>query len=69
MDKSTAIGLRDAVIRQSKFVDKMHDYLWIRSSALDGTLRRAIDRYDKFLKLYKLYPTTMFVPALDIELV
>ena len=59
----------DAVQRQVSFVDKMHAQLWIRSPAVDGTLQRAIDRYIKFLKLFKFYPNTMLVPTLDIDLV
>jgi hypothetical protein len=59
----------EAVQRQEAFVDKMHAQLWIRSPALEGTLRRAINRYLKFLKLFTLYPTTMLVPTLDIDLV
>lgn len=61
--------LKDAVLRQVSFVDKMWDRLWIRSPALEGTVRRARDRYSNFLKLFRLYPTTMFVPTLDIDLV
>lgn len=61
--------LKDAVLRQVSFVNKMWDRVWIRSPALDGTVRRARDRYSKFLKLFKLYPTKMFVPTLDIDLV
>lgn len=61
--------LKDAILRQVSFVNKMWDRMWIRSPALDGTLQRAGDRYSKFLKLFKLYPTKMFVPTLDIDLV
>lgn len=59
----------EAVQRQVAFVDKMHAQLWIRSPVLEDTLQRAIDRYLKFLKLFKLYPKTMLVPTLDIDLV
>jgi hypothetical protein len=58
-----------AVQRQTAFIDKMERHLWIRSPALEGTLRRAIDRYSKFLKLLKLYPGNVLVPTLDIDLV
>lgn len=58
-----------AVQRQCTFIDKMEKQLWIRSPALEGTLQRAIDRYSKFLKLLKLYPKTMLVPTLDIDLI
>lgn len=61
--------LVDAVQRQTSFVDKMEKQLWIRSPAVEGTLHRAIHRYNNFLKLFKLYPKTMLVPTLDIDLV
>jgi Glycine-rich domain-containing protein-like len=61
--------LVDAVQRQASFVDKMEKQLWIRSPAVQGTLCRAIHRYSKFMKLFRLYPKTMFVPTLDIDLV
>ncbi|CAH0057602.1 unnamed protein product [Clonostachys solani] len=61
--------LRDAVKRQFAFVEKMHDHLWIRSPGLEGTLERAINRYDEFLELMKREPGTMLVPTLDIDLV
>lgn len=61
--------LVDAVKRQSSFVYKMERQLWIRSPAVDGTLSRGIIRYERFLKLFKLYPKAMLVPTLDIDLV
>jgi len=64
-----ALRLTDAVTRQLSFVDKMEWALWIRSPAFEGTLQRAVDRYSKFLRLFKWYPNTMFVPTLDIDLV
>jgi Glycine-rich domain-containing protein-like len=67
--ETTAHALRDAVLRQVSFIDKMDHHLWIRSPVLDGTLQRARSRYGNFLRLFKLYPTTMFVPTLDIDLV
>lgn len=66
---SVGEDLKQAVLRQASFVDKMWEKLWISSPALDGTVRRASHRYNNFLRLYKLYPTTMFVPTLDIDLV
>ena len=59
----------EAVQRQEAFVQKMHAQLWIRSPALEGTLQRAIKRYLSFVKLFKLYPKTILVPTLDIDLV
>lgn len=68
-DKWTGSPIIEAVQRQMAFVDKMDEQLWIRSPALEGTLHRAIDRYLKLLKLLRLYPDTMLVPTLDIDLV
>jgi hypothetical protein len=61
--------LVDAVTRQSAFVQKMDRQLWIRSPAVEGTLQRAIQRYEYFLTLFKMYPRKMLVPTLDIDLV
>ncbi|OGM45320.1 hypothetical protein ABOM_006402 [Aspergillus bombycis] len=61
--------LKKNVERQFKFVEKMHAHLWIRSPAVEGTLRRAIDRYEKFLQLFRDYPATTLVPTLDVDLV
>lgn len=61
--------LRDAVKRQFFFVEKMHDYLWIRSPGLESTLERATNRYDEFLELMNREPGTMLVPTLDIDLI
>jgi hypothetical protein len=64
-----AIQLRDAVIRQTSFVDKMNRHLWIRSPAIVGTLTRAQTRYRNFLTLLRLHPGHTIVPTLDIDLV
>lgn len=61
----------------------MNGQLWIRSPALSGTLRRATDRYAKFLHLLKrkapplgedgsgktIVLGAIIVPTLDIDLV
>ncbi|KAL4944332.1 hypothetical protein BDV06DRAFT_233500 [Aspergillus oleicola] len=65
----TVSKLVAAIQRQASFVEKMEAHLWVRSPALEGTLTRAVDRYSKFLKLFKLYPGQMLVPTLDIDLV
>ena len=67
--KALTKPLADAVTRQFAFCQKMELQLWIRSPALIGTLTRACIRYDRFLQLFKLYPNTMLVPTLDIDLV
>ncbi|KAF4966663.1 hypothetical protein FSARC_5652 [Fusarium sarcochroum] len=60
--------LVDNVERQRVFVEKMNAHLWIRSPGLKGTLRRAVERYENYLQLFKLYLGKMLVPALDIDL-
>ncbi|KAE8351978.1 hypothetical protein BDV28DRAFT_136029 [Aspergillus coremiiformis] len=61
--------LVENVQRQTKFIHKMHTYLWIRSPAVEGTVRRAIGRYEKFLQLFLEYPDSTMVPTLDVDLV
>ncbi|KAK4122062.1 hypothetical protein N657DRAFT_682526 [Parathielavia appendiculata] len=61
--------LADNITRQAAFVDKMHRHLWIRAPSLEGTVRRAVEKYDSFLRLFALYPGEMLVPTLDIDLV
>lgn len=62
-------SLIDQIQRQVSFIEKMNAQLWIRSPAVHGTLRRAVERYDKFLQLLKLYPDQSLVPTLDVDLV
>jgi hypothetical protein len=57
------------MIRQSSFIVKMSIELWIWSPAMEGTLRRGIQRYKRFLRLFNLYPRKMLVPTLEIDLV
>ncbi|KAL2004955.1 hypothetical protein VTN00DRAFT_2805 [Thermoascus crustaceus] len=47
----------------------MEEQLWLRSPVAGDTLRRAIERYSRFLQLLRLYPDTTLVPPLDIDLV
>ncbi|KAJ4291339.1 hypothetical protein N0V88_006347 [Collariella sp. IMI 366227] len=61
--------LAENVVRQAGFVDKMHRQLWIRSPGCEGTLRRAGERYEAFLDLFRTFPGEMLVPTLDIDLV
>ncbi|KAM0499709.1 hypothetical protein ACHAP8_005316 [Fusarium lateritium] len=63
------IDLMNNVERQRAFVKKMNAHLWIRSPALQGTLQRAVERYENYLELFRLYPGKMLVPTLDIDLV
>jgi len=59
----------EAIFRQSEFVDKMCNLLWIRSPSVDRTLSRAISRYEKFFWLLKEYPDKVIVPTLDIDII
>lgn len=68
VDNALACQLRDAVMRQATFVDKMNAHIWIRSPAVEGTIRRAIDRYDKFLRILALGKKFTIVPTLDVDL-
>jgi hypothetical protein len=68
-NETIAQALKDAVFRQESFIDKMKGRTWIRSPALEGTLQRARQRFSNFLALFKLYPSQMLVPTLDIDLV
>jgi hypothetical protein len=58
-----------AILRQGEFVEKMGSLLWIRSPSLQGTLARAISRYQKFFQLLAVFPEKVVVPTLDIDLV
>ncbi|OJJ99746.1 hypothetical protein ASPACDRAFT_78696, partial [Aspergillus aculeatus ATCC 16872] len=66
---SEHIPLVDNILRQATFIDEMHDFLWIRSPALQGTLSRALARYERFVTLFRLHPGIMLVPTLDVDLV
>jgi len=84
-DISTSpIDLKAAVQRQESFVEKMGNFLWIRSPYLEGTLSRALTRYSRFTELLKLRHKTKtsrpqinsknitcppVVPAIDIDIV
>lgn len=51
------------------WVDVMCHFLWIRSPALEFTLRRARDRYRQFFQLLATNPTPSLAPTPDVELV
>ena len=51
------------------FAEKINNFLWLRSPAVGGTLKRAIVRYERFMALVKKHPEHTLVPALDIYLV
>lgn len=57
-----------AVQEQATFAELMTNLLWLRSPAAEGTLRRSLVRYERFMSLCKEHPETTFVPAVDITL-
>lgn len=57
------------VDRQAWFPQRISDRLWLRSPALEGTLARAIVRFEHFMALFKAHPQSILVPTLDIDLV
>ena len=57
------------VEKYTTFAEKTINFLWLRSPAVEGTLKRAIVRYERFMALIKKHPEPTLVPALDICLV
>ena len=57
------------VERHAVFAEKITNFLWLRSLAVGGTLKRALIRYERFMALFKKYPESTLVPTLDIDLV
>ena len=64
------VELLDTLVdRDTAFAEKTINFLWLRSPAVGGTLKRAIVRYERFMALIKKHPEPTLVPALDICLV
>ncbi|KAL3255815.1 hypothetical protein ABHI18_008038 [Aspergillus niger] len=57
------------VLRQTDFIDHMHDCLWILYPDAEEILESARKRYNNFVELFRLHPGVMLVPTLDIDLV
>ena len=51
------------------FAEKTNNFSWLRSPAMEMTLKRAIVRYERFMTLVKKHQEPTLVPALDICLV
>lgn len=67
-----ALDLVGAVVRQGKFVQKMHDLDWIHkcsSSELIQFLKGFQEKYDIFWEIIVANPSRMAVPTLDVDLV
>ena len=63
-----SLDLAGAVIRQGSFIDKMHDIDWLHSPALNGTMKRLIEKYARFFQIMTNNPKFMAVPTLDVDL-
>ena len=57
------------VERHAAFAEKTTNLLWLRSLAVEGTLKRALVRYERFMALIKRHPGPTLVPTLDIDLI
>lgn len=62
-----ALDLVGAVIRQSIFVEKMHNIDWLHSPALPSTMKRLLVKYERFVQIMA-DRTHMAVPTLDVDL-
>ncbi|KAF2094769.1 hypothetical protein NA57DRAFT_60188 [Rhizodiscina lignyota] len=63
-----ALDLVGAVVRQGSFIDKMHNIDWLRSPALQSTMVRLIEKYQRFFGIMKDNPWKLAVPTLDVDL-
>jgi hypothetical protein len=63
-----ALELGGAVIRQSIFVEKMHNIDWLHSPAATDTMRRLLMKYARFIEIIASNPKQNAVPTLDLDL-
>jgi len=63
-----SLDLVGAVIRQSSFVEKMHNIDWIHSPAVTSTMSRLIEKYERYFYILSKYPKKIAVPTLDVDL-
>jgi hypothetical protein len=63
-----ALELGGAVLRQSVFVDKMHDLDWLHSPVARSTMDRLVVKYTRFIEIIATYPRRVAVPTLDVDL-
>lgn len=63
-----ALDLVGAVIRQSSFIEKMHNIDWIHSPAVTSTMSRLITKYERYFEILSRYPKQVAVPTLDVDL-
>ena len=63
-----ALDLVGAIIRQSSFVEKMHNIDWIHSPAVTSTMSRLIAKYGRYFYILSKYEKKIAVPTLDVDL-
>ena len=63
-----SLDLVGAVIRQSSFVEKMHNIDWIHSPAVESTMTRLITKYERYFAILRNHPAKVAVPTLDVDL-
>ena len=63
-----SLDLVGAVIRQGVFIEKMHGIDWIHSPAVQSTMERLINKYDRYFTIIKENPGQVAVPTLDVDL-
>ncbi|KAI9813014.1 MAG: hypothetical protein M1832_006405, partial [Thelocarpon impressellum] len=63
-----ALDLVGAVVRQGSFVQKMHSIDWVHSPAVTSTMRRLVEKYERFFQIMAANPGRMVVPTLDVDL-
>ena len=63
-----SLDLVGAVVRQSSFVEKMHNIDWIHSPAVKATMTRLITKYERYFAILRNNPAKVAVPTLDVDL-
>ncbi|GAM88150.1 hypothetical protein ANO11243_061810 [Dothideomycetidae sp. 11243] len=63
-----SLDLVGATVRQSVFVQKMHDLGWVHSPSLSATMARLIQKYERFFLIMRTHPDKITVPTLDVDL-
>ncbi|KAI0127876.1 hypothetical protein BJ170DRAFT_702122 [Xylariales sp. AK1849] len=70
-DNASPFGLDlvGAVLRQGVFTQEMCKIDWLHSPEATQTMKRLLQKYDRFFQMMALYPNQVAVPTLDIDLV
>ena len=66
---SFGLDLVGAVIRQGNFIEKMHKIDWLHSPVSSFTMKRLVQKYERFFTLVAACPKQeIAVPTLDVDL-